>query len=166
MIFGIWIENAQGTGANLSDNYVIYCIKGNVHFCSNTKVTVMMYDNQQKFLKKYHFLLSEVWWHISTVSALVSTDIARIAQLVEHWTVNQATRVWFFGSAGHLCCDWSWNFFYGHSHCTPALAFTEVTSSSLKTWLHCLIACPGKVRWLNCVLVNSRWYCCDLEGKL
>jgi hypothetical protein len=48
------------------------------------------------------------------------------------WTGNQAIRVWFLGGAGHYYCDWSWNPFYGHAHCTIALACTEVISSLWK----------------------------------
>jgi hypothetical protein len=37
------------------------------------------------------------------------------------------TGFWFQDSADHSRCDWSWNFFYGHSHCTSALTCTEVS---------------------------------------
>jgi hypothetical protein len=55
------------------------------------------------------------------------------------------------GQAVHFCCHWSWNPFYGHSHCTSALACTEVISSLWK-WMqlvlvHCLTACPGTMIW-------------------
>ena len=29
--------------------------------------------------------------------------------------------------------------------------------------VNCLTACPGKMRWLNCALVNLIWHCLDLE---
>jgi hypothetical protein len=50
---------------------------------------------------------------------------------------------------------------YGHSHCTSALACTEVIISLLK-WrqlvlVNCLTACQGTMQWLNCAPGNSMW---------
>jgi hypothetical protein len=93
----------------------------------------------------------------------------RAIHLLEHWTVNKATWVWFPGGTWvwfpdgtvNFPCDWSWNSFYGHLHCTSTLTCTEVISSLLK-WrqlvlINCLTACPGSMRWLNCALVNLMW---------
>jgi hypothetical protein len=53
--------------------------------------------------------------------------------------------------AGHFRCDWSWNPFYGHSHCTSALACYQF----LQKWrqlvlVNSLTVCPG-------TMVNSMW---------
>ena len=38
----------------------------------------------------------------------------------------ELTWVRFMGGSGHFFVIWSWKSFCGHSHCTTALAFTEV----------------------------------------
>jgi hypothetical protein len=43
--------------------------------------------------------------------------------------VNRATRVQFPGGACRFRRDWPLDLFYGHSHCTSALACTEVQFS-------------------------------------
>jgi hypothetical protein len=47
------------------------------------------------------------------------------------WYLNgyQSTMVRLPNGAGNFRCNWSWNAQYGHSHCTSALACTEVISS-------------------------------------
>ena len=95
--------------------------------------------------------------------------LCRYNSVTKCWTVNKVTQVQFMGSAGHFHCDWSWKSFYSHWHCMTALAFTEITNSSLQKWRHLvavkhLTVCPGKVQWLNSTLINSMRHWPDLEG--
>ena len=77
----------------------------------------------------------------------------QLAQLVERWRIGFNS--WQYRS-------WTWNSFYGHSHCTTAMACIEVTSSSWASGCGKILNSLHKmVLWLN----NALWHCCDPEGK-
>jgi hypothetical protein len=68
--------------------------------------------------------LEPVFTKLSVKHSWIEDDLSKSRPVS---SIGTATRVRFLDGAGHFRCDWSWNLFYGHLHCTSALTCTEVS---------------------------------------